>query len=208
MTSYEKDGCHFVYVGGLGNVDVYSLDKDGLLTPISNHELHKQKGPARGMVADNIGGTDFLFVANKYGNVIETFKILESGSLERVALIEDTDDTFLAVAITLQVVHMKKASYLLIGGLEETPALSSFKIHNDGKLTHVMSMKDDESIHTDGIIWMFVHKIKGNTYLYTSGFHDNGVSGFRINENGTFKHVNSISDNTTDRYLTGAYPVT
>ncbi|AUS06243.1 Dabb family protein [Pseudotamlana carrageenivorans] len=208
VTSYEKDGAHYIYAGGIGNIDVYSLDNQGILTPISNHELYMKKGPARGMVADRINGTDFLFVANKHGDVVETFKILEGGSLERVALIEDTDETHLGTAITLQVVHMEKASYLFVGGLEETPGLSSFKIENDGKLTHVQSMKDDETIHTDGVIGMFVHKIKGKTYLYTGGFQDNGVSSFRVFEDGTFKNINNISDNTTDRYLTGAYPVT
>lgn len=208
VTSYEKDGSHYVYAGGIGNVDVYSLDKEGNLTPISSHELHMKKGPSRGMVADNINGTDFLFVANKHGNVIETFKILGNGSLERVALVEDTDETYLGTAITLQVVHMKKSSYLFVGGLEETPGLSNFKIEDDGKLTHVQSMKDNETIHTDGIIGMFIHKIKGKTFLYTGGFQDNGVSSFRVYENGTFKNINNISDNTTDRYLTGAYPVT
>lgn len=208
VTSYEKNGSHYVYAGGVGNVDVYRLDKEGILTSVSNHELHMKTGPARGMVADHINGTDYLFVANKHGNVIETFKILTNGSLDRVALVEDTDETYLGTAITLQVIHMKKASYLFIGGLEETPGLSSFKIQNDGKLTHIQSMKDDETIHTDGIIGMFIHKINGKTFLYTSGFQDNGVSSFRVYENGTFKSINSISDNTTDRYLTGAYPVT
>lgn len=209
ITSYEKNGMHFVYAGGVGNVDVYQIDADGVLTPISNHELYKQKGPARGMVADNIDGNDFLFVANKFGNVIETFKILESGSLERAAMVEDTEDTHLAVGITLQVVHMKGASYLFVGGLEkETPGLSCFKINEDGSLAHIQSMKDTEDLHTDGIIGMFVHKIKGKTYLYTSGFQDNGVSSFRIYEDGTFKNVNNVHDNNTDRFLTGAYPVT
>ncbi len=209
ITSYEKNGKHYVYAGGAGNVDVYQIDADGILTPVSNHELYKQKGPARGMVADNIGGNDFLFVANKFGNVVETFRILESGSLERAAMIEDTEDTHLAVGITLQVVHMKNASFLFAGGLErETPGLSSFKINIDGSLTHVQSMKDTDELHTDGIIGMFVHKIKGKTYLYTSGFQDNGVSSFRIYDDGTFRNVNNIHDNTTDRYLTGAYPVT
>lgn len=209
VTSYEKNGSHYVYAGGFGDVDVYSLDKDGVLTPVSSHELYKQKGPARGMVADNINGTDFLFVANKFGNVVETFKIHDNGSLERVAQVEDTEDTHLAVGITLQVIHMKNASYLFVGGLElESPGLTSFKIHDDGKLTHVMSMKDDDNLHTDGIIGMYTVKIKGKTYLYTSGFQDNGVSSFRIYENGKFKNVNNIHDNTEDRYLTGAYPVT
>jgi len=208
VTSYKKGGNHFVYAGGIGNVDVYRLNKEGILTPISNHELHKLKGPARGMVADNINGTDFLFVANKYGNVIETFKILDNGSLDRVALVEDTEETYLGTAITLQVVHMKKSSYLFVGGLEDTPGLSCFKIQKDGKLTHIQSMKDDDKIHTDGIIGMFVHKIDGKTFLFTGGFQDNGVSSFRVYENGTFKNINNISDNNEDRYLTGAYPVT
>lgn len=209
VTSYTKGGKHFVYVGGFGDVDVYSLDKEGILTPVSSHKLYKEKGPARGMVADNINGTDFLFVANKFGNVVETFKIDENGSLERVALVEDNEDTHLAVGITLQVVHIKNTSYLFVGGLElESPGLSSFKIEKDGKLTHVMSMKDNENLHTDGIIGMYTVKIKGKTYLYTSGFQDNGVSSFRIYANGKFKNVNNIHDNTTDRYLTGAYPVT
>lgn len=208
ITSYEKGSSHYVYVGGQKGVDVFSLDKEGKLTFISKHELFKIEGPARGMVADRIQGTDFLFIANKYGNVIETHKILENGSLERVSLTTDTDETFLAVAITLQVIHMEKVSYLFVGGLEEKPGLSSFKIEADGKLTHVQSMKDDEKIFTDGVIGMFTHKIKGNTYLYTGGFHDNGVSSFKVNENGTFKNINNIADNNTDRYLTGAYPVT
>lgn len=208
VTSYEKDGAHYIYVGGFGNVDVFSFDKEGILTPISNHELYKKAGPARGMVADNINGIDFLFVANKHGNVIEIFKILNNGSLELASMVEDTDETHLGTAITLQVVHMKQSSYLFIGGLEETPGLSSFKIHDDGKLTHVQSMTDDERIFTDGIIGMFTHVVKTKTYLYTGGFQDNGVSSFRVYENGTFKNINNISDNTTDRYLTGAYPVT
>ena len=208
VTSYKKGGKQFVYAGGFGNIDVFSLDSLGLLTSISNHELYMKKGPARGMVADNIQGNDFLFVANKHGDAIETFAIADDGSLERVALKEDTEETHLGTAITLQVIHMKKASYLFVGGLEETPGLSSFRIEKNGELTHIQSMKDDEKIHTDGIIGMYKHKIKGRTYLYTSGFQDNGVSSFKVYESGKFKNVNNIDDNETDRYLTGAYPVT
>ncbi|GAA4232930.1 hypothetical protein GCM10022291_08780 [Postechiella marina] len=209
VTSYEKNGKHYVYTGGAGNVDVFSLNKDGALTTVSSHKLYKEKGPGRGLVADNINGTDFLFVGNKHGDAVEVFKILDNGSLEQVFMVKDSDAVHLKTVITLQVVHMKKASYLFVGGLErEDPGLTCFKIHDDGKLTLVQSMKDNDKIHTDGIIGMFTHKIKGKTYLYTGGFQDNGVSSFRVYENGKFKNVNNISDNTTDRYLTGAYPVT
>ncbi|WP_200871267.1 lactonase family protein [Saccharicrinis fermentans] len=208
VTSYEKGGNHYVYAGGFGDVDIFSLNKEGKLKPIGTQELYLKKGPARGMIADKIEGSDFLFVANKYGNAIEVFKILTDGLLERVSITEDTDSTYLGTAITLQVVHMKTSSYLFAGGLEETPGLSCFQINGDGKLTHIQSIKDNDKIHTDGIIGMFTHKINGNTFLYTGGFHDNGVSSFKVYENGTFKNINNIDDNETDRYLTGAYPVT
>jgi len=100
VTSYEKGGSHYVYVGGFKGIDVFSLDKEGKLTLVSTQELFKEEGPARGMVADQINGTDFLFVANKHGNAIESFKILDDGSLERVSLTMDTDETHLGIAIT------------------------------------------------------------------------------------------------------------
>ncbi|WP_338237249.1 Dabb family protein [Persicobacter diffluens] len=208
ITSYEKNGAHYVYAGGFEDIDVFRLDAQGKLTHIEKQEQYKKKGPARGMVADNIKGTDFLFVANKLGDAIEVYKILDDGALESVFIIHDTEETHIGIGITLQVIHMKNDAYLFAGGLEETPGLSCFKIHTDGQLSHVQSMKDTEEIHTDGIIGMFVHQIKGKTYLFTGGFQDNGISGFQVFENGHFKHVNSISDNTTDRYLTGTYPVT
>ncbi len=206
--AYQTKGLNLVFSGGDGGyVDVFSMNTMGQLTPLDSYELYNKKGPARGIVADNIGGKDFLFVGNKGGNAVEVFEISDEGKLKRVFLLHDTEETYLGVVITLQVVHMKKASYLFIGGLEETPGLSCFKIANNGTLTHVQSQKDDDLIHTDGIIGMYVHKINGKTFLSTGGFMDNGVSSFRIDNNGHFKNVSNVDDNKTDRFLTGTYPV-
>lgn len=54
---------------------------------------------------------------------------------------------------------------------------------------------------------MYSHKINGKTFLFTGGFQDNGISSFEVFNNGKFKNINNIADNTTNRYLTGAYPV-
>lgn len=43
ITSYEKNGAHFIFAGGAGSIDVYNLNKEGKLSPISNHELYKKK---------------------------------------------------------------------------------------------------------------------------------------------------------------------
>lgn len=209
VTSYEKGNTHYIYSGGDGGfVDVFSLDKAGTLTPVSSHKLSNDKGPVRGLVADRINGTDYLFVGNKGGNAVEVFQIQDNGSLNRVFVLNDTDETYIGTVITLQVVHMKESSYLFVGGLEKTPGLSCFKINDNGFLKHVQSLKDNDKIHTDGIIGMYVHKINGKTFLYTGGFQDNGLSSFRVYDNGRFKNVSNISDNKTDRFLTGTYPVT
>jgi 6-phosphogluconolactonase (cycloisomerase 2 family) len=209
VTSYVKNNTHYIYSGGDGAfIDVFSMNEKGILTPVSNHKLSYDKATARGLVADNINGTDYLFAGNKGGNAVEVFQIQNNGSLKRVFVLDDTDETYIGIVITLQVIHMKESSYLFVGGLEGTPGLSCFKIENNGSLTHIQSLKDDDKLHTDGIIGMYTHKIDGKTFLYTGGFQDNGVSSFRVYDNGRFKNINNIDDNTTDKFLTGTYPVT
>lgn len=207
--TYKKGNTHYVYSGGDGAfIDAFNMNDKGVLSSVGVYELYNKKGPARGLVADKIEDEDYLFVGNKGANAVEVFKIEENGGLKRVFILNDTEKTHIGVVITLKVIHMNKSSYLFVGGLErKTPGLSCFKIHANGKLTHVQSMRDTDEIHTDGIIGMYAHKIKGKTFLFTGGFQDNGVSSFRVNDNGHFKNVNNISDNKVDRYLTGAYPV-
>lgn len=208
-TIYRKGGQLFVYAGGDGKfLDVFQLDPKLGLTPVQQQALNGNKGPGRGLVAANVEGSDFLFAGNKGGNAVEVFRIQDDGKLERVFHVEDTPETHLGVVITLRVVRIEKNSYLFVGGLElEAPGLTCFRIEKDGSLVHVQSLRDNNEIHTDGIIGMFHHTINGNTFLFTGGFQDNGVSSFRIHEDGTFENVSNVHDNHTDRYLTGAYPI-
>lgn len=205
---YQKGGVNFLYTGGdHGIIDVFRLNDAGQLIPVESFELSNGRGPARGIVADNIGGTDYLFVGNKGAGAVEVLSIAQDGRLNSVFLLDDTEETYLGTVITLQVIHINNKSFLFAGGLEETPGLSSFEIKADGTLLHVQSIKDDEAIHTDGIIGMYTHKIKGRTFLFTGGFQDNGVSSFRIFPDGRFENINNVADNTVNRYLTGTYPV-
>lgn len=207
-TTYTQNGLHLLFSGGDGGaLDVYKLHPTGELSLLQTCELYNKKGPARGLTADRIEGTDYLFVGNKRGNAVEVFRIQTGGTLERVFVLHDTEETYLGTVITLKVVHMQQASYLFVGGLEATPGLSCFAINPDGSLHHIQSIEDDDQIHTDGIIGMYAHQIEDKTFLFTGGFQDNGISSFRVYEDGHFEHVHSLSDNTTDRYLTGTYPV-
>ena len=207
--AYTMGNKHRVFAGGDGGfIEVFDMNGDGKLMPVQKVELYNKKGPTRGLIAAEIAGNHYLFAGNKGGNAIEVYHIASDGSLKRVFVEKDSEQTFIGTVITLRVVKMKSASYLFAGGLEETPGLSCFRIENDGRLSHVQSIKDDQQIHTDGIIGMYDHTIGGKTFLFTGGFQDNGISSFRVFENGHFKNINNIDDNNTDRYLTGAYPVT
>ncbi len=205
---HEKAGKHFLYTGGgKSEMDSFSVSDSGELTPLKSYSLWNDNGPARGLVTVSLDGSDYLYAGNKWGNAIEVYSIQDDGTLERLGIVEDTNETHLGVIITMQVVEMKSAHYLFAGGLEnKDPGLTCFKIENDGSLTHVQSMKDTGDIFTDGIIGTTLHRIAGKTFLVTGGFQDSGVSNFRIHEDGTFDNVSNVGDDL-ELFLNGAYPV-
>ncbi|GAB5559804.1 MAG: hypothetical protein SynsKO_14510 [Synoicihabitans sp.] len=209
-TVHERDGKYFLYAGGgKSELAAFSIGREGRLTPIASYTLwkgEKRAGPARGLVTATVAGTEYLFVGNKFGNAVEVHRIKTDGSLERVFVVEDTHLTHLGVVITLEVVQIDNASFLLVGGLEKEPGLTSFLINADGSLQHVQSMKDSPEIFTDGIIGMAKYTIGSHTFLVTGGFQDSGVSSFEIHRDGTFTNISNVGDDLR-RFLNGAYPV-
>ncbi|MEM6314763.1 MAG: stress protein [Planctomycetota bacterium] len=207
--AYDRDGTALVFAGGDGGIiDVFRIGDDGTLIDVEKQPLEQRRGPGRGFVAAEVDGKHFLFAGNKGGDAIEVFEIAEDGQLERVSITLDTADTHIAVVITLRVVQTPEGAFLYAGGLEfDTPGLTCYRIAADGSLEHVQSMLDTDELHTDGIIAMWDTTIDGAQYLVTGGFQDNGISSFRLNDDGTFENVSNIADNKTDRYLTGTYPL-
>ncbi|MFY0689916.1 MAG: stress protein [Cyclobacteriaceae bacterium] len=206
-TIYQIGDKYYAYSGGDGNkVDAFEISNTGVLQPIESYTVTGGKKAVRGLVADQVHGKNFLFAGLKGGNMVEVFEINDDGTLKSVSSIQDTEQTYLGIVITLQVVHMSQDSYLFVGGLEKNPGLSCFRILPDGSLEHVQSMADTEAVFTDGIIGMSLHQVQGKTVLMTGGFQDNGLSNFQVFEDGHFEHISSISDDHI-RYLNGTYPV-
>ncbi|MFG0288358.1 MAG: Dabb family protein [Rhodopirellula sp. JB044] len=206
-TIHENLSGLFAYTGGDSNkIDVFTIGADGKLSPLDTYVVTGEKQGVRGLITDQIDGKDFLFAGLKGGNAIEVFEIAPDGRLKSVFVFEDTDETHLVRVITLQVVHMKSGSYLFAGGLESSPGLDSFRIHTDGSLELVQAMPDTKDTFTDGVIGMSIHRIAGQTYLFTGGFQDNGLSSWRVYEDGKFENVSNVGDDAT-RFLNGAYPV-
>lgn len=206
-TVFQSGDGAYLYSAGDGNkIDIFKIDEDGALQYLTSHVVSGGRNAVRGLVVDRVAGKDFLFAGLKGGNAVEVFALDSDGTLRSVYVEPDRDDTYLGIVITLQVVHMQSASYLFVGGLEKTPGLSAFRIAPDGKLEHVQSMADTDEIFTDGIIGMSVHRINGKTYLFTGGFQDNGLSSFRVFDDGHFESVSNIGDDRS-LFLNGAYPV-
>ena len=205
--AYQSGKEHYIYSAGDGNkIEVLKVDEEGKMKLFTDYVVSGGKNSVRGMIIDQIEGNDFLFAGLKGGNAVEVFKINPDGTLKSVFVLPDTDTTYLGIVITLQVIHMESTSYLFVGGLEKKPGLSSFKIAASGQLEHVQSMADTEEIFTDGIIGMSTHQIDGKTYLFTGGFQDNGLSSFRVYEDGRFENISNIGDDYR-LYLNGTYPI-
>jgi len=206
-TAFQSGDQHYLYTAGDGNkIEVYKIQADGKLDFVKNYVVTGGDKTVRGLITDKVYGRDFLFAGLKGGNAVEVYEIQPDGSLKSVFVLEDTDSTYLGIVITLEVIHMESDSYLFVGGLEKEPGLSSFKITEKGQLEHVQSMADSEEVFTDGIIGMSTHQIEGKTYLFTGGFQDNGLSSFRIYEDGRFENISNIGDDHS-LYLNGTYPV-
>ncbi|MEO0333685.1 MAG: stress protein, partial [Bacteroidota bacterium] len=207
--THQQGSRYFLYSGGDNEfLDAFEISTDGDLTPIASYETHatKKMQGLSGIVTDTAHGKNFLFAGLKGEGAVEVFEIADSGELKSVFLLEDTDSTYLDTVITLQVIHMENDSYLFAGGLEKYPGMSSYKIMPDGSMQHVQSQPDTDEIFNDGIIGMSLHRVDGKTFLFTGGFHDNGLSSFRVYEDGTFENISNIEDTET-RYLNGTYPV-
>ena len=205
--AYQSGKQHYLYTAGDGNkIEVFTVNEEGKMKLLTDYVVAGGKNGVRGMIIDQIEGNDFLFAGLKGAGAVEVFKINLDGTLNSVFVLPDTDTTYLEKVITLQVIHMESASYLFAGGLEKKPGLSSYKIASTGRLEHVQSMADTKEIFTDGIIGMSIHQIEGKTYLFTGGFQDNGLSSFRIYEDGRFENISNIGDDY-HLYLNGTYPI-
>lgn len=206
-TAYHSGKQHYIYSAGDGNkIEVFKVNEEGKMQLLTDYVVTGGKNTVRGIITDQIKGNDFLFAGLKGGNAVEVFKINPDGTLNSVFVLPDTDTTYLGIVITLQVIHMESASYLFVGGLEKTPGLSSFKISSTGQLKHVQSMADTDEVFTDGIIGMSIHQFNGKTFLFTGGFQDNGLSSFRVYEDGRFENISNIGDDY-HLYLNGTYPI-
>lgn len=205
--THELSSGYYLYVAGAGNeIEVFTVSGDGKLSFKASFVVSNGIPAVRGLTIAEVGQKIFLFAGLKGGNAVEVFEILPEGALKSVFVMPDSESTFLGKVIALKVVRTKSESILFAGGLESPAGLSSFRIETDGSLVHIQSVADTDDFFTDGIIDMSASVIGGKTFLFTGGFQDNGLSSWRVYENGRFENLSNIGDDECS-YLNGTYPV-
>ncbi|WNJ19071.1 hypothetical protein [Pontibacter sp. G13] len=193
------------YTTGEGKTaEAYVISESGKLEMLAQYSLTERFGGARALTPVNISGTEFLLLGNKAENALEVYRIESNGALEKIHEVFDTDSTFIDEIVTIHAVELEGRHFIYAGGLDE--GFSCFELTNAGKLIHIQSIADTDAIHVHGMIGMSSMKIGDELFLFTGAFFDNGVSSFRVMENGHLAHVASIEDDET-LFLDGAFAV-
>ena len=127
-------------------------------------------------------------------------------SLVNVYNIDDTGDLNLAGARGLTTAQIGSNTYLFVAG-QNDDGVSVFQVSSDGSLVNVDNIDDTGDLELDGASSVSTAKIGNSTYLFTTGFSDDGVSVFEVLGNGSLVNIANIDD-TGDLELDGGASVT
>ena len=70
-----------------------------------------------------------------------------------------------------------------------------------GTLSHVTRVQDTSSLNLNGAHYVATAVVSGTTYLFVSGYNDNGVSVFRVNSGGSLTNVYNVQGISEAREL-------
>ena len=75
--------------------------------------------------------------------------------------------------------------------------MNVFQVSGDGSLNNIANIVDNATLQLDGAGSMTTTQIGTTTYLFVASDEDNGVSVFRVANDGNLVNVYNITDNAT-----------
>src|SRR5262245_27884418 len=84
-------------------------------------------------------------------------------------------------------------TYVYATGHEDF-GISAFALEPSGAFINVQNIADDGTVFLGGAINAITVAVGASTFLAVSGFLDNGVSVFRINNDGTLTNTDNVAD--------------
>jgi 6-phosphogluconolactonase (cycloisomerase 2 family) len=197
MTTAVIGGTTYLFVAGWfdDGVSVFSVAADGTLTNVDNvrDDATLQLLTAAAVPTAVIGGTTYLFVAGASDDGVSVFSVAADGTLSNVHNVSDDATLELDGAGGATTAVVDGTTYLFVAGQSDY-GVSVFSVAADGTLTSVDNVSDDATLELAGADGITTAVIDGTTYLFVSGYDDDGVSVFSVAANGTLTNVDNVSD--------------
>ena len=173
----------YLFVAGRfdGGVSVFSVANNGMLTSITNvsDDANLFLDGAISVTTSTVGSTTYLFVAGFNDNGLSVFSVANNGMLTSVTNVSDNANLALVNASSVTTSTVGSTTYLFVAGFLDD-GVSVFSVADNGMLTSVINVSDDDNLELDGVFSVTTAMIGSTNYLFVAGFNDNGLSVFRI----------------------------
>jgi|GEM_PF-1137814 len=203
------DGNTYIFVTGQADngISVFRVGTNGSLTSVANvnDDAAVLLGGAYRSATATIGTTTYLYVAGSADDGITIFRVAGDGRLTHLGNVTDASLAAheLDGASGLLTVRIGANTFLVASGNVDD-GISVFQIGAGGLLTHIGSVTDSGLRELDGAIGLATAVVGGITYIYASGYDDDGISVFSMTSGGVLASVQDVTDNATAR-LDGVY---
>ncbi|MGH6735213.1 MAG: hypothetical protein ACRECX_03930 [Methyloceanibacter sp.] len=179
-------------------VSAFRVEDDGSLTNVDNvvGDATLTLDSTQDLATATVDGVTFLFVAGGLESVVSVFRVDNDGTLTNVDNVNDDATLNLRFPFSVATAEAGGATYLFAAALLDN-GVSVFRVESDGSLTNVDNVNDDATLNLAGAVEVTTAEVGGTTYLFAAGLSDNGVSVFRVEDDGTLTNVDNVSDDAT-----------
>ena len=148
--------------------------------------------------SSNLVSVQLLNIQNKTfacaAGETKTMEVYAINAQEKFNLLEQHQVTNKSGGLrALTKIQVKDSSFLALGNKADN-SLEIYSIKNNGKLKKINAVYDTDTTYIDETVTMHTLIIKDKTFIYAGGL-DKGLSCFEITDNGSLRHVQSITDN-------------
>ena len=151
------------------------------------------------MTSLTIGDNGYLYVASFKESSISVYKFSDTQSPTFVEKVNDTIQNALG-GVSALLAQKVGQNYFLFAGSKTDNGVSVFKIASDGKLTHRMTIFDDNSNYISDVSDFAFVTLGSSNYLFVSSYFESGFTMFKVLSTGDISAMQSFSDNDNFDY--------
>ena len=182
---------------------------DALLANVYNVNYISTLETISSLTTALVSGSTYLFIADFDDDQIGVFLVSDNGTLTPADNIMDNETLELNGVREVTTASLVGTTYLFAAG-QTDDGVSVFSVSNNGTLTSVDNVMDDETLKLRSASGITTAAINGTIHLFVTGQFDSGVSVFSVSNNGTLTSVDNVGDemDIQNLHLRGAIDVT